>query len=151
MYKKTISFTDYDGNPRKEDFYFNITKAELVMMEASKEGGFKKYLEKIVQLQDTIEISKVIRKMIRAAYGEKSLDGRRFIKSDELADGFEQTEAYSELIMEFLENPDSLNAFISGILPADLMNSISKEDVVAKTKELYAIGPSEQAANKNDV
>ncbi len=137
MYKKTISFTDYDNNPRKEDFFFNINKAELINMETSIEGGFKKYLEKIVQTQNTMEISKVLRDIIRASYGEKSLDGRRFIKSSELSDAFEQTEAYSELIMEFLEKPDSLAVFINGILPSDLMNSISKEDIVAKTNELY--------------
>lgn len=137
MYKKTISFTDYDDNPRKEDFFFNINKAELINMETSIEGGFKKYLEKIVQTQNTMEISRILRDIIRASYGEKSLDGRRFVKSSELSDAFEQTEAYSELIMEFLENPDSLAAFINGILPSDLMNSISKEDIVAKTNELY--------------
>lgn len=120
MLKKTIKYTDYNGNEREEDFYFNITKAELAMMEASRLGGFQAYLEKIMQTQDTVALMETFRDLIRLAYGEKSDDGRRFIKSDELSSGFEQTEAYSNLIMEFLQEPNVVSDFFKGVLPKDL-------------------------------
>ncbi len=117
MLKKTIKYTDYDNNERTEDFYFNLTKAELTEMEGSTNGGLKKMLEKIVQEQDVKKILDMFKDIIRKSYGEKSPDGKRFIKSPELVEAFVQTEAYSELFMEMLENPDVASAFMSGIIP----------------------------------
>lgn len=124
MLKKTITYTDYNGVERTEDHYFNLSKAELIMMESSVAGGMKQQLEKIVQTQDSVEIMRVFQNLIRKAYGEKSPDGRRFVKSDELSTAFEQTEAYSELIMEIMSNPDKASAFINGIIPAGLIDRI---------------------------
>lgn len=124
MLKKTITYTDYNGVERTEDYYFNLSKAELIMMESSVAGGMKQRLEKIVQTQDGVEIMKVFQDLIHKAYGEKSPDGKRFIKSDELSTGFEQTEAYSELIMEIMSNPDKASAFINGIIPAGLVDKL---------------------------
>lgn len=120
MLKKTITFTDYNDEERTEDHYFNLTKAELAMMEASKLGGLKNYLEKIVQAKDTVSIMETFKTIIHQAYGKKSDDGRRFIKSDEVSTEFEQTEAYSELIMEILSDPDKASEFINGILPKEV-------------------------------
>lgn len=39
MLEKVITYTDYDGNERKEKFYFNLTKAELTEMELSMREG----------------------------------------------------------------------------------------------------------------
>lgn len=124
MLKKTITYTDYNGVERTEDHYFNLSKAELIMMESSVAGGMKQQLEKIVQTQDSVEIMRVFQNLIHKAYGEKSPDGRRFVKSDELSTAFEQTEAYSELIMEIMSNPDKASAFINGIIPAGLIDRI---------------------------
>lgn len=118
MYKETITYTDYDGNERKEDFYFNLTKAELVEMEYSEVGGFKKMLENIIATQDQPRIIAIFKKIILAAYGEKSMDGRRFIKSEELRVGFSQTEAYSSLFVDLATDADHASKFINGILPA---------------------------------
>lgn len=118
MLKKTITYTDFDGNERTEDFYFNLTRAEAAEMELSSEGGLTKMLHKIVAEQDSKRIVEIFKDLILRAYGEKSLDGKRFVKSKELRDAFSQTEAYSELFMELATNPEASAAFVNGIIPA---------------------------------
>lgn len=118
MLKKTITYTDYDGNSRTEDFYFNLSKAEVTEMELSADGGLSKMLEKIVASQDNKRIMEIFKDIIIKAYGEKSPDGKRFIKNDALREAFTQTEAYSELFMELATNAEAASAFINGIVPA---------------------------------
>ena len=117
MLKKTISYTDFDGNERKEDFYFNLTKAEAVEMELSANGGLTKALTKIVMELDSKKIVESFKDLILRSYGEKSLDGKRLIKNQELRDNFSQTEAYSELFMELSGNAEAASDFINGIIP----------------------------------
>lgn len=117
MLKKTINYTDYDGNQRTEDFYFNLTKAEAVELELSENGGLLKMVEKIVSEKDSKKIVAIFKDLVLRAYGEKSLDGKRFIKNDELRDAFAQTEAYSELFMELAMNAEAASAFVNGIIP----------------------------------
>lgn len=117
MLKKTITFTDFDGVERTEDFYFNLTKAELLEMEMGVEGGMQKMLEKIVAAQDSKKIIETFKEIILKAYGEKSPDGRRFIKSKDIVEGFTQTEAYSKLFMELATDPKAAAAFVNGIIP----------------------------------
>jgi hypothetical protein len=117
MLKKTISYVDYDGNSRTEDFYFNLTKAEVIEMELSMGGGLSKTINKIVTEQDNKRLVEIFKDMVLKAYGEKSLDGKRFVKSQELRDAFSQTEAYSELFMELATNANAASAFINGIVP----------------------------------
>ena len=119
MYKKTITYTDYDGNERKEDHYFNLTKAEVVELELEERGGLTKLIEKLVAEQDGKRIMAIFKDLILRSYGEKSLDCKRFIKSPELSTAFSQTEAYSELVMEMITNADAAAAFINGITPKD--------------------------------
>lgn len=117
MLKKTITYTDYDGNVRTEDCYFNLSKAEVVEMELGTAGGMQKMLEKIVAEQDTKKIAEIFKSIILKAYGEKTPDGKRFVKSEELSTAFSQTEAYSELFMELFQDADKSAAFFTGILP----------------------------------
>lgn len=119
MLKKNIKYVDYDGNERTEDFYFNLNKAEIVELELGTTGGLTKTLEKIVQEKDNKRIVEYFKAIILKAYGEKSADGRRFIKSQELRDSFEQTEAYAELFMELSSNAKAAAEFISGIVPKE--------------------------------
>ena len=119
MLKKTISYVDYDGNDRTEDFYFNLNKAEIVELELGTTGGLTKTLEKIVQEKDNKRIVEYFKDIILKAYGEKSADGRRFVKSQELRDAFEQTEAYAELFMELSSNAKAAAEFVSGIVPKE--------------------------------
>ena len=120
MLKKTIKYTDYDGNEREEDFYFNLSKAEVTEMELSKEGGMSEYIKKISATQNAPELIKLFKEIITKSYGEKSLDGKRFIKNKELTDAFTQTEAYSELFVELASNADEAVKFINGIMPKNM-------------------------------
>ena len=117
MLKKTITYTDYDGNKRSEDFYFNLTKAEVMEMEMTTTGGMQKMLEKIVAEQDAKRIIEIFKDLILRAYGEKSPDGKRFIKSKELTEAFAQTEAYSDLFMELATDANAAAVFVNGIIP----------------------------------
>lgn len=126
MLKKTITYTDYNGLERTEDFYFNLTKAEIMEMEMSTTGGFAEMLQKIVAAQDAPAIIKVFKDLVLKAYGEKSTDGKRFIKSAELAEAFSQTEAYSQLFMDLATDADVASEFIKSIIPADLEKQVNE-------------------------
>ena len=119
MLKKTITFTDYNGMERKEDHYFNLSKAEIMEMEMSTTGGLSEMIKRIVDAQDAPAIIKVFKDLILKAYGVKSPDGKRFIKSKELSEEFAQTEAYSELFMELATDADAAAAFVNGIVPVE--------------------------------
>lgn len=120
MLKKTINYVDYNGVERKEDFYFNLSKAEVTEMELSVDGGLSQMIEQLVNAKDNKQIIALFKEIILKAYGEKSADGRRFVKSKELSDAFSQTEAYSELFVELALNEEEAAKFIRGILPANL-------------------------------
>lgn len=126
MLKKTIKYTDYNGVERTEDFYFNLTKAELMEMELSTTGGLAEAIQTIVQTKDTPGIIKIFKKLVLDAYGQKSPDGRRFIKNDELKAEFEQTEAYSILFMELATDADAAAKFVNGIVPNDIDMNAAK-------------------------
>lgn len=119
MFKKTITYTDFDGNERTEDFYFNLTKAEVTEMELSAKGGLVKQLQKIVAEQDSKRIVEIFKDLILKAYGEKSPDGRRFVKNDEIRDSFSQSGAYSDLFMELATDAELASTFINGIVPSN--------------------------------
>ena len=120
MLKKTIEYTDYNDVKRKEDFYFNLTKAEIMEMELSTTGGLAEMIQKIIDTQDTPQIIKLFKDLVLKAYGEKSADGKRFIKNDDIRDGFAQTEAYSELFMELATDANAAASFVNSIVPKDL-------------------------------
>lgn len=117
MLKKKITYTDYNGAERTEDFYFNLSKAEIMEMEMNTSGGLAETIEKIVAAQDVPAIIKIFKELVLKAYGEKSPDGKRFIKSDEIATAFSQTEAYSQLFMELATDADAASEFVNGIIP----------------------------------
>lgn len=121
MLKKTITYTDYDGNKRTEDFFFNLSKSEVLEMEMGINGGMSTLIQRLVAEQDMARISKTFKEIIMKAYGEKSLDGKYFEKSEERSRRFTQTEAYSELFLELLD-PDKCSAFINAILPQDVVS-----------------------------
>jgi hypothetical protein len=120
MLKKTVTYVDYNGVERTEDFYFILSKAEVAEMELSVEGGFSKMLEEIVKSKDNVRIMELFKQMVLKAYGEKSADGKRFVKSKELSEAFSQTEAYSEIFMELALDEKAAAAFVNGIMPANL-------------------------------
>lgn len=120
MLKKLIKYTDYDGNEREEEFWFNLSKADLARLEFSKEGGLEAVVKRLTNKLSGPEIYKIFEEIILGAYGEKSDDGRRFVKSPELSKAFSETPAYDELLMEILQSEETAAAFINGILPEDV-------------------------------
>lgn len=123
MVTKKIKYTDFNGDEREEEFMFNLTPAEIMEMELGTTGGFADSIRKIIVAQDTPQIIEVFKMLILKAYGQKSADGRRFIKSDELVKEFTETNAYSKLFMELATNDEEAAAFINGIMPENLANA----------------------------
>ena len=117
MLKKTITYTDYNNVERTEDFYCNLTKAELMEMEIGTTGGMADMIKRIIDAKDAPAIIKIFKELVLKAYGEKSADGKRFVKSEEISNGFAQTEAYSQLFMELATDADAAAAFVNGIIP----------------------------------
>lgn len=127
MYKKVIKYTDYNGVEREEPFYFNLNKAELVKWEGSTVGGMRAMYDKIIAAQDKEALISLFETIIQRAYGEKSPDGKRFMKSPEILANFTSTEAYSNLFMELASDDEAATAFMEGIMPADLLEAVRKE------------------------
>jgi hypothetical protein len=125
MIKETITYVDYNGTERKEDFYFNLTKAEIMEMEMSTKGGLAEMITRIVAAQDQPAIIKIFKDLIVKAYGVKSPDGKRFIKNEEVVNDFVQTEAYSQLFMKLATDADAAAKFVNGIVPADMAKQIA--------------------------
>lgn len=135
MFKKTINYIDFDGNERSEDFYFNLTKAEIQKMAYSVEGGLDNLIKKIIQTRDYSRLIELIEDLIARSYGEKSLDGRRFEKSEEILHRFTQTQAYSDLYMELSGDDKKLLEFVKGIIPSDVAQEVEKEETVKAVQE----------------
>lgn len=117
MVVEKIKYTDFNGLEREEEFMFNLTEAEITEMELTTDGGLSDSIKKIIAAQDTPQIIKVFKMLLLKSYGEKSADGRRFVKSEELSEEFSQTNAYSQLFMELATDDKAAVAFINGIMP----------------------------------
>lgn len=121
MIKKTVTYEDYNGNTRTEDFYFHLNKAELTEMELSREGGMAAYYERIVKAQDLPSLSSVFKELVLKSYGVKSEDGRGFLKKDAAGNplwiAFEQTAAFETIYMELVNDTDVATEFFNGIIP----------------------------------
>lgn len=132
MIKETITYTDYNDIERTEDFYFNMTKTELLRMEQDKNGSFSTVLEKFIKAKDQADLFAAIEKFIFKAYGEKSVDGRQFKKSTEISEAFFQSPAYEVLFDKLNANTDYAYKFIMGIVPAELSKQASENPEAAK-------------------
>ena len=128
MIAKTITYTDYNDVERTEKFYFNLSKAEVMEMEMSTSGGLAEMIQRVVAAQDQPAIIKIFKDLILKAYGVKSPDGRKFIKSEELSLDFAQTEAYSQLFMELATDAEKASEFVNGIVPADMAKQIAEHN-----------------------
>ena len=121
MLKKTITSTDFNGVERTEDFYFNLTKAEILEMELTATGNsFAEHMKNVIASENGQMIMDVFKSILFKAYGEKSEDGKRFVKSDELALNFSHTSAFDVLFVELITDAQASAAFINGIVPAEL-------------------------------
>ena len=127
MVVKKIKYTDFNGVEREEEFMFNLTEAEITEMELTTDGGLSDSIMKIISAQDTPEIIKTFKMLLLKSYGEKSADGRRFIKSEELTEAFTQTNAYSQLFMELATDDKAAIAFINGIIPDSMRERVAED------------------------
>lgn len=131
MLKKTIKYTDFNGVDREEDFYFNLTEAELAEMNLMTKGGLKGYLEAIINTQDTPAIAELFKTIINKAYGVKSPDGRKFTKSPEILEDFIYTQAYSNLYMSLIADADAAANFVNGIIPKNIADQANAQKAIA--------------------
>lgn len=120
MLKESIKYVDYNGLERTEDFYFNLSETEIVEMASMTDGDLAEELKKMVESNDGARIMKTFKDLVARAYGEKSSDGRRFVKSPEISKAFFETEAYNKLFMRLVSDPDYAAKFISGIIPQNM-------------------------------
>lgn len=125
MLKKTITFEDFEENTRTEDFYFNLSKAELAEMQMSRQGGFTDWIQKVIDAKDNATLYATIKNFVLNSVGVRSSDGRRFIKNDEIRTEFEQTDAYSVLMMELISDDKAFAAFVQGIVPKDIAGKMN--------------------------
>ena len=127
MLKKIITYTDYNNVERTEPFYFNLSKAELMEMELGVTGGMTEMLDKIITAKDAPSLMKTFKEMIMKAYGVKSDDGKRLIKSEELSIAFTQTDAYSVLFMELITDDKAAADFVNGIIPNEIQTEVAAQ------------------------
>ncbi len=133
MYKITETYTDYDDNQRTEDFYFNYSEAELADLQFSVSGGLAGMIDKIIKTNDMPKLVELFRELIQKAYGEKSNDGRRFMKSPELTKDFTETVAYSQIYMRLATDSKAAQEFINKVVPKsmkDKMQQANQQNVV---------------------
>ena len=126
MLKKTITYTNFNDEEVSEDHFFHLSKAELVELEMSHQDGLSEALKAIIEAQDGKAIISEFKKIILGAYGKKSADGKRFVKTQELRDEFESSEAYSTLFMELVTDADKAAEFVNGIVPQGLAEDAAK-------------------------
>lgn len=127
MYKIHEKYTDFDGNEREEDFYFNLMKSEIMEMELGEVGGLSAMLRQIIATQDVPKIIEIFKKLVLQAYGTKSPDGKRFIKTKEQTEAFTQTEAYSQIFMRLATDSKAATEFVNHVVPSDVAKEAQKQ------------------------
>lgn len=131
MLKKTITYEDYNGKERTEDFYFHLSKPAVINLEYSVPGGLSNFVDRAVKRGDEKDLLDLINIFITKSYGQKSDDGKRFIQNDEVLQAFLESPAYEEFLFETLSSSKSATEFINGIMPKDLekmLAEMSEED-----------------------
>lgn len=141
MLKKTITYEDFNGETTSEDLFFHLSKAELVELEMSHEGGLSASLQKIVDSKDGKAIIAEFKNIILSSYGKKSEDGRRFIKNQTLREEFESSEAYSTLFMELVTDTDAAVEFINGVIPKGMVEEAER---VSQAPTLTAVAENSE-------
>lgn len=134
MHKITETYTDFDGNTRTEDFYFNFTEAEITKMQFGTEGGLSAMINRIVAAQDTPRLIEIFEDLIKKAYGVKSPDGRRFIKNDEITKEFTETNAYSQIYMRLATDADAATKFVNDVVPKKKEEEVKDKVIPADFK-----------------
>jgi hypothetical protein len=127
MLKRDITYKDFNDEDQTETFYFNISKTEIVDLDALHPNGMQGFIENIVKTNDKHALVNEFKKIILLSYGKKSEDGKRFIKTDELREEFSQTAAFDSLFIELATDDEKASEFIIGVMPKDLREEMQKE------------------------
>lgn len=117
MLKKRIKYTDYNGLEREEDFYFNLSEAEIMRMNFTTKGGLEEFYNRIIAEQDMPTLYTYFEQIVQSSYGIKSLDGKSFEKDSEQTKRFVQCPAYDKLMMELIGSADAAANFCNAIIP----------------------------------
>lgn len=135
MFSRTFEYTDYNGAKQKETWYFNLDKAELLKMELSAYGGLTELMKRLIREKNPKEIVDTYENLILTAVGEKSPDGRRFLKSDVIREDFKQSPAYAELFYELVTDGEKADAFLRGAIPPELLAALEKAEAEEASAE----------------
>lgn len=139
MIKKTITYTDWNGDSRTEDFYFNLSKVEIAELEYGLVPGrsLSESIKTLINANDMATVIDVIKQILLKSYGEKSPDGKRFMKSPEISRSFEENPAFEIVYMELATNADYAADFISNLVPgvAESLGPNPKQAVLDKMKD----------------
>ena len=132
MYAKTMKYTDYNGNEREETFYFNLSRSELIDLEWRTPGGLEAYMKSIIASLDGQKLADMFKLLIQKSYGVKDLEGRRFIKNEEVLKNFTETPAYDELFVQLATDDKAAAEFINGIFPKEAVEAAKKQREMAE-------------------
>lgn len=127
MYKKIIQYKDYNGEDRKEPFYFNLEEVDIMRYQFEKDGGYQNYLTRLLATNKTSEAFEIFEKFIADSYGVKSDDGKTFIKNEKVLNEFKQSRAYSTFLMELMTVEGAADKFFEGIMPAAMIAQMSSK------------------------
>ena len=126
MYKKNITYVDFNGNERTDPFYFNLSDAEILELQVEYGGNMSQIMGSMLEKGDAKGLLGIITNLIKSSYGEKSNDGRRFMKNQEIRDSFVTTDAYSKLVLELLNDEKEFEKFMSGIIPSERREALNE-------------------------
>lgn len=127
MFKKKITYTDYNGQERTEDFYFNLSRSELIMLESTTPGGYAAMLQRIIDSKDQRQLMNEFTNLIKMSYGVKSDDGKHFIKNDEVVNDFLNSAAFDQMFLEFFTEENAASDFANGVLPSNVNNDNDRQ------------------------
>ena len=125
MQKLTVQYQNFDGDLETEDLYFHLNIKELQEME-NWDVPLTKRIAKLTKTEDGKEAFELMRDIVEAAYGERSADGKRFVKNPEVLKNFTQGLAYDEVIISFIDGTTDLGKFVEGLLPKKVFELAKK-------------------------
>lgn len=126
MLKRDITYEDFDGEKVTDTYYFNLTRSEIIELEVGYKEGLQVALQRIVKSEDRKALVEEFKRIILMAYGERSEDGKRFIKNDAMREAFSQTAAYDSLFIELATDDKAAATFVLGIIPKDFAKEVEK-------------------------
>lgn len=122
MYHICVKYEDLNGDPTSEDLYFHMSAKEWVKADGDKaeDGGYEKYINRMIDEQNAINVLRVLEDIVRRAYGVKSPDGKKFIKDVQTTEEFLESLAYDAFLDELLYTEGTSAAFIKSIIPKSM-------------------------------